>query len=226
MSFFNANLTDSGASGGASGLVTKFEKTVTISSAELAEIVVNLANDIDNYDNITNEQIIVELVSASAIAAGDATLSHTYNADTGDLTITTTNSNIPFASNSAVELEVIIYVAGSVQLPPTPEANYINLGELSNGKHNIITSVGVDLYEKLITDNFIFRAKTCSGSFRCDTGESKNKTVKTSPTLSYNASAGELTIVGLSRTETGDNQWHEVSCSMTVEVLCFPTMVF
>ena len=30
MSFFNSNITGAGGSGGASGLVTKFEKTITI----------------------------------------------------------------------------------------------------------------------------------------------------------------------------------------------------
>ena len=121
MSYFNSNITGgSGGSGGASGLVTKFEKTITISSSELAEVTIDISRDVSNYKDVTNDRIIVELNDASAIAAGDAKLSHTYNAETGVITITSTNSSIPFASSSAVELSVNVYVAGAVQMPPAP----------------------------------------------------------------------------------------------------------
>ena len=127
MSYFNSNITGgSGGSGGsAGGLVTKFMKTITISSSALAEVTIDISSDITNYKNITNDNIIIELNNASAIAAGDAVLSHTYNAETGVITITSTNSNIPFASGSAVELDVNVYVAGAVQLPPVPPVEYL-----------------------------------------------------------------------------------------------------
>lgn len=119
MSYFNSNIT--GGSGGvAGGLVTKFEKTVTISSSPSAQITINISGDITNYKDITNDNIIIELNNANAIAAGDAELSHTYDAETGIITITSTNSNIPFASGSAVELDVNVYVAGAVQMPAPP----------------------------------------------------------------------------------------------------------
>ena len=121
MSYFNSNIT--GGSGGASGLVTKFIKTIAISSSALAEVTIDISSDITNYKNITNDNIIIELNNASAIAAGDAELSHTYNAETGVITITSTNSNIPFASSSKVNIKLNIYVAGAVQLPPKPEYN-------------------------------------------------------------------------------------------------------
>lgn len=121
MSYFNSNITGgSGGSGGASGLVTKFEKVIAISSSELAEVTIDISSDVSNYKDVTNDRIIVELNDTSAIAAGDAKLTHTYNAETGIITITSTNSSIPFASSSAVELSVNVYVAGAVQMPPAP----------------------------------------------------------------------------------------------------------
>ena len=122
MSYFNSNITG-GSGGAAGGLVTKFMKTITISSSALAEVTIDISSDITNYKDITNDNIIIELNNASAIAAGDAELSHTYNVETGVITITSTNSNIPFASGSAVELDVNVYIAGAVQLPPKPEYN-------------------------------------------------------------------------------------------------------
>ena len=124
MSYFNSNITGgSGGSGGASGLVTKFEKTIAISSSKLAKVTIDISSDVSNYKDVTNDRIIVELNDASAIAAGDAKLTHTYDAKTGIITITSTNSSIPFASSSAVELSVNVYVAGAVQMPPAP-TNY------------------------------------------------------------------------------------------------------
>lgn len=133
MSYFNSNITGgSGGSGGASGLVTKFVKTITISSSKLAEVTIDISSDISNYKDVTNDRIIIELNDASAIAAGDAELTHTYNAETGIITIRSTNSSIPFASSSAVELSVNVYVAGAVQTPPTTKvtgvASVIDIG--------------------------------------------------------------------------------------------------
>ena len=134
MSYFNSNITgSSGGGSSAGGLVTKFEKTVTISSAELAEVTIDISADVLNYKDITNDRIIIELNDASAIAAGDAKLNHTYNAETGVITITSTNSSIPFASNSAVELSVNIYVAGAVQMPPAPVLPTIDGYEIAEG---------------------------------------------------------------------------------------------
>lgn len=111
------------------GLVTKFEKTVTISSAELAEISIDISADVLNYKDVTNERIIVELNNVNAIAAGDAELSHAYNAETGVITITSTNSSIPFASSSTTELSLNVYVAGAVQIPPAPVIDGYEIAE-------------------------------------------------------------------------------------------------
>lgn len=119
MSYFNSNITG-GSGGAAGGLVTKFMKTIAISSSALAEVTIDISHDITNYKDIINDNIIIELNNTSAIAAGDAELSHTYNAETGVITITSTNSNIPFASGSAVELDVNVYIAGAVQMPAPP----------------------------------------------------------------------------------------------------------
>ena len=114
MSYFNSNITG----GAAGGLVTKFVKTIAISSSELAEVTINISSDVSNCKDVTNERIIGELNDVSAIAAGDAKLNHTYDAETGIITITSTNSSIPFASSSTVELSVNVYIAGAVQLQP------------------------------------------------------------------------------------------------------------
>ena len=132
MSYFNSNITG-GSGGAAGGLVTKFMKTIAISSSALAEVTIDISHDITNYKNITNDNIIIELNNASAITAGDSELSHTYDAETGIITITSTNSNIPFASSSAVELDVNIYVAGAVQLPTVSgKFNVINGSLITN----------------------------------------------------------------------------------------------
>lgn len=146
MSYFNSNITgSSGGGSSAGGLVTKFEKTVTISSSELAEITINISEDVLNYKDITNDRIIVELNNANAIAAGDAELSHTYNAETGVVTITSTNSSIPFASNSTVELSVNIYVAGAVQMPPAPVLPTIDGYEIAEGYATTSKSSMIDM---------------------------------------------------------------------------------
>lgn len=119
MSYFNSNIIG-GSGGAAGGLVTKFMKTIAISLSALAKVTIDISSDITNYKDITNDNIIIELNNASAIAAGDAELSHTYDAETGVITITSTNSNIPFASSSAVELDVNVYIAGAVQMPAPP----------------------------------------------------------------------------------------------------------
>lgn len=140
MSFFNCNLAGSaGGSGGATGgLVTKFEKSVTISSSELAEVTINLSEDISNYANITNEQIIVELkdiaVNTAADSVGRATLEHTYNSETGDLTITSTSSRMPFSYNSTTELELFIYVLDVARVTSTEQLKGSFPGDNSESK--------------------------------------------------------------------------------------------
>lgn len=159
MSYFNSNITGgSGDSGGASGLVTKFVKTITISSSGLAEVTIDISSDISNYKDITNDRIIIELNDASAIAAGDAELTHTYNAKTGIITIKSTNSSIPFASNSAVELSVNVYVAGAVQLPPAPvlEKQYL----FDSITPNVNFKIDAKTYNITGTDNLAYQFLT------------------------------------------------------------------
>lgn len=124
MSFFNANVTGGGGTGSAGGLVTKFEKSAIIDTNELSSIIINLSEDIRNYESITNEQIIVEIGGVHANfasgSAGSATLEHSYNPETGDLTITSSSSRMPFSFTSTVEVTFTIYVAGAVQMPAPP----------------------------------------------------------------------------------------------------------
>ena len=122
MSYFNSNITGANGTGGAAGgLVTKFEKSVKLGEAELAEVTINLSGDIDNYKNITNEQIIVEFDSISSDHVQNtirAELSHSYNSETGELTITSTSSFVPFRNGNGESIDINIYVVGAVQIPP------------------------------------------------------------------------------------------------------------
>ena len=208
MSYFNSNITGGSGSGGASGLVTKFVKTIAISSSTLAEVTIDISHDINNYKDITNDRIIVELNDASAIAAGDSKLSHTYNAETGIITITSTNSSIPFASSSAVELSVNVYVAGAVQLPvqqlkeiytytkenPKPNDTYPDTLNLD------IKTILPDTYAQLTANNFILKINRVvawgengnDGSYYCSI----------TPSIVY--SDGNLTITNLSN-RAGNN---------------------
>lgn len=128
MGFFNCNITGAGGAGGASGLVTKFTKSVTLTGEETAEIAVSLVNDIINYENISNEQIIIELTGGSALVAGSYELTHSYDSTTGSLTITSTNSSVPFGGEDGSTVEFNIYVSGAVQLPPVPDSCVYDLG--------------------------------------------------------------------------------------------------
>lgn len=132
MSFFNSNITGAGGSGGAAGgLVTKFKKSVKLSERELAEITISLVEDIENYNAITDEQIIVEFDSISSDHVQNtilAELTHSYNAETGDLTITSTSSFVPFRNSNGESIDINIYVAGAVQIPPPPETAVYKVG--------------------------------------------------------------------------------------------------
>lgn len=147
MSFFNGNIT-----GAAGGLVTKFVKSIAIGSKETAEIQISLKDYISNYADITNEQIIVDIANVGASEAGTATLTQSYDAEQGVLTITSDSSKIPFVVDSTVEVDV--YVAGIVQIPPVRQkalsvASYGNTesgqadsGSGSTQRFNFVVNVG------------------------------------------------------------------------------------
>lgn len=196
MSYFNSNIT--GGSGGASGLVTKFEKTIAISSSELAEVTIDISKDISNYKDITNDRIIVELNDASAIAAGDAKLTHTYDTERGVITITSTNSSIPFASSSAVELSINVYVAGAVQMPPAPEAVVYDLG--TGTQFNVKSFEG---YGSFTVNNFIVGVVSMPRT-EADYSGNDRKAVGTGFTLTknYDKLNGVLTVGGSAQTIT------------------------
>ena len=59
MSYFNSNITG----GAASGLVTKFIKTIAISSSALAEVTIDISHDITNYKDIINDNYIIRMYS-------------------------------------------------------------------------------------------------------------------------------------------------------------------
>lgn len=196
MSYFNSNIT--GGSGGASGLVTKFVKTITISSSALAEATIDISHDITNYKDIINDNIIIELNNASAIAAGDAELSHAYNAETGVITITSTNSNIPFASNSVVELSVNVYVAGAVQMPPAPDSAVYDLG--TGTKFNVKGYAG---YSSFTVNNFIVGVESMPPTDVDYPGNNRQaRATGFTLTKSYDNLNGILTVNGSTQTIT------------------------
>lgn len=190
MSYFNSNITGgSVGSGGASGLVTKFMKTIAISSSALAEVTIDISSDITNYKDITNDNIIIELNNASAIAAGDAELSHTYDTETGVITITSTNSNIPFASSSAVELDVNVYIAGAVQLPPAPVTNIYKIADKTTNKRIDCATLFPTEFTKLTAENFIIQPNVVGWS----QGGSEQQSGSSNTSINYNATSGLLT---------------------------------
>lgn len=113
--------------GGSTNIVTKFVKTVTISSANKESVTINISNDITNYNEISNDSIIIELAGVSSNAAADSKISHTYDNNTGIITITSTSGSIPFASNSSDSIVLNIYIVGNIQFPPEPPEPQINV---------------------------------------------------------------------------------------------------
>ena len=194
MSFFNCNLTGAGAG----GLLTKFEKSVTIGSVETAVIQISLKDDISNYANITNEQIIVDIANISASEAGTATLTQNYDAEQGVITITSDSSKIPFVVDSTVE--VIIYVASAVQIPPPPETAVYKIGTI-NYEVSSTFNVG-ELYPELnirsIEDSdFVFNCKQCNGGgpdANSDETASWHPRNSGTVSMSYNNDTGILSV--------------------------------
>lgn len=113
--------------GGSTSIVTKFVKTVEISSANKESVTINISNDITNYTEISNDNIIIELADVSSNAAADGKITHTYDNNTGIITITSNNGSIPFASNSSDSIVLNIYVAGNIQFPPEPPEPQVNV---------------------------------------------------------------------------------------------------
>lgn len=116
MSKFHAIYGKGGSSSG--GNVTKLVKSVSIGSSDLNNITINISNDVSNYNSITNDNIIIEFTDIASKAAAVAKLNHTYNADTGIITITSSSNDLPFASTSETTLNLNVFLAGEVVIPP------------------------------------------------------------------------------------------------------------
>lgn len=133
--------------GGSTSIVTKFVKTVEISSANKKSVTINISNDITNYTEISNDNIIIELADVSSNAAADGKITHTYDNNTGIITITSNNGSIPFASNKSNSIVLNIYVAGNIQFPPEQQVNVTVKGydyttEAANKTLTFIVNVG------------------------------------------------------------------------------------
>lgn len=116
MSLFHAIYGKGGSSSG--GIVTKLVKNVTVGSSDLNNATINISNDVSNYNSITNDNIIIEFTDIASKAAAVAKLNHTYDADTGIITITSNSNDLPFASTSETTLELNVFLAGEVVIPP------------------------------------------------------------------------------------------------------------
>lgn len=121
MSKFHAIYGKGGSSSG--GIVTKLVKSVTIDSSDLNNVTIDISNDVSNYDSITNDNIIIEFNDIASKTAAVAKLNHTYDADTGIITITSNSNDLPFASTSETTLKLNVFLAGKVVIPPEPKIN-------------------------------------------------------------------------------------------------------
>lgn len=145
MSKFHAIYGKGGSSSG--GIVTKLIKNVTVGSSDLNNATIDISNDVSNYNSITNDNIIIEFSDIASKAAAVAKLNHTYNADTGIITITSSSNDLPFASTSETTLNLNVFLAGEVVIPPEPKINvtvknYDYTTETGKKTLNFIVNVG------------------------------------------------------------------------------------
>lgn len=143
--YFHAIYGKGGSSSG--GIVTKLVKNVTVSSSDLNNATIDISNDVSNFNSITNDNIIIEFSDIASKAAAVAKLNHTYNADTGIITITSNSNNLPFASTSETTLNLNVFLAGEVVIPPEPKINvtvktYDYTTESEKKTINFIVNVG------------------------------------------------------------------------------------
>mgnify|MGYP007002649298 CR=1 FL=1 len=158
MSKFHAIYGNGGSSSG--GNVTKLVKSISIGSSDLNNITIDISNDVSNYNSITNDNIIIEFTDIASKAAAVAKLNHTYNADTGIITITSSSNDLPFASTSETTLNLNVFLAGEVVIPPVkPITGY----KVSEG----YASINATSIKDLITGNAInatLNSKTIIGA--------------------------------------------------------------
>lgn len=143
--YFHAIYGKGGSSSG--GIVTKLVKNVTVSSSDLNNATIDISNDVSNFNSITNDNIIIEFSDIASKAAAVAKLNHTYNADTGIITITSNSNDLPFASTSETTLNLNVFLAGEVVIPPEPKINvkvntYDYTTESGKKTLNFIVNVG------------------------------------------------------------------------------------
>lgn len=147
MSLFHAIYGKGGSSSG--GIVTKLVKNVTVSNSDLNNVTIDISNDVNNYNSITNDNIIIEFTDIASKAAAVAKLNHTYNADTGIITITSNSNDLPFASKSETTLELNVFLAGKVVIPPVKPITGYKVSEgyasiTGNSIKNLITGDTID----------------------------------------------------------------------------------
>lgn len=134
-------------SGSGGGTISRITKTVTLTGSE-SEILIDLSEYISDYADKTNDMFIVQLNSLSSVAtaAETATLTHSYEASTGILTITSSSENMPFSASTSGEIEVQIDIIGTVEVVPeptddTPDELVIKAGmgadDLASGKNEV-----------------------------------------------------------------------------------------
>ena len=143
--YFHAIYGKGGSSSG--GIVTKLVKNVAVSSSDLNNATIDISNDVSNFNSITNDNIIIEFSDIASKAAAVAKLNHTYNADTGIITITSNSNDLPFASTSETTLNLNVFLAGEVVIPPEPKINvkvntYDYTTESGKKTLNFIVNVG------------------------------------------------------------------------------------
>lgn len=147
MSFYFHAIYGKGGSTSSGGIVTKLVKNVTVNSSNLNNTTIDISNDVSNFNSITNDNIIIEFSVIASKAAAVAKLNHTYNANTGIITITSNNNNLPFASTSETTLNLNVFLAGKVVIPPEPKTDvkiktYDYTTESGKKNLNFVVNVG------------------------------------------------------------------------------------
>lgn len=149
MSKFHA-IYGKGGSSSSGGIVTKLVKSVNIDSSGLNNVTIDISNDVSNYNSITNDNIIIEFNDIASKTAAVAKLNHTYDANTGIITITSNSNDLPFASTSETTLKLNVFLAGEVVIPPVKPITGYKVSEgyasiTGSSIKNLITGDTIDV---------------------------------------------------------------------------------
>jgi len=141
--------------GSGGGTVSRITKQVALSGSE-DDILIDISKYISDYADKTNANFIVELhgLSSTATTATTATISHTYEASTGILTITSSSTLLPFSVSGTGTIEVQVDIIGTVEVVPEPKSDLpdtfaltLSVGNTDSSGAAYATFFGADVYK-------------------------------------------------------------------------------